>query len=139
MSRRETEATLAAELLAELRYIRNHLTGSAEKRGTGVVNHVLEVATRLFDTDGLITMSFGVPCGSIEVNNVGNATVTVASGPPTGTGAPAKGVGVYKVAAGTTQWVNVNHREVTLWGTAAQNVSYQAYTVGTAVIPGIAG
>lgn len=123
------------EMLEQLKYVNAHLTQAAEKTGSGVVNHVLEVATRTFPTSGLLVLEFGVPCGSILVNNVGNATVTVHAAGPQAT-APTDGVGVYKVATGTDRAVNVGGRQVTLYGTAGQQVCYQALTVGLAFIPG---
>lgn len=124
-----------AEILAELRYIRAHMTAAAERAGTGVVNHVLEVATRTFPADGIIALEFGVPCGSIIVNAVGTGTVTVHSSGPQST-VPTDGIGVYKVEQDTDRPVSVGGRQVTLYGTAGQQVCYQALTVGVAQLGG---
>lgn len=124
-----------AEILEELRYIRAHMTAAAERTGTGVVNHVLEIATKTFPTEGIIALEFGVPIGSIIVNAVGTGTVTVhAAGPQSA--APTDGIGVYKVEQDTDRRVGIGGRQVTLYGTAGQQVCYQALTVGVAQLGG---
>lgn len=126
---KEAERLLAAELLQELRAIRAHLTQTNESKVGGIVNHVLEVRTRVFPTEGFLRYSFKIPCGCIEVNNLGTGNVTVETGGGSSY-VPVTGTGVYVVPAGTIQPVNVAATQVTLWGTAGEYVSIQAFTTG---------
>lgn len=133
---REVRNAVATEILDELRYLRSHLTQAAERTGTGVVNHVLEVGTRVFDADGRVVLEWGVPCGAIEVSMHGNGDCTVvASGPSSAAGTPGGAIGRYVVPQDAVRVVNVASRQVTLYGTPGEEVSYQAYTVGSATQP----
>lgn len=129
---REARRAVETEILEELRYVRAHLTEAAERTGTGVVNHVLQVGTGIFDADGRVTLDFGVPIGSIEVNAIDGDVTVAAGGPISGTTAPASGTGVYIVEENTMRRVNIGARQVTLYGTATERVSYQAFTTGSA-------
>ena len=128
---------LATEILDELRQLRLQQTEQlARWQGSvHIRNDVLEVATKTFPTGGEIPLQFPVPAGSIEVNNWSTHTVTVVSSPPTGA-APTTGRGVYIVPAGACRVVNVASRQVTLYGTATDTISYQVLAAGT---PGRSG
>lgn len=119
---------LAREILDELRYIRQHSSVTAERLGMYVVNNVLEVSTRIFDSDGRVVLEWQTTCGAIEVGNLTDDDVTVANG--TTAVEPLQGVGMFVVPAGARQPVNVNARAVTLFGTAGGTVTIQAWTTG---------
>jgi hypothetical protein len=123
---RAAERILAAELLQEFRLTRASLTEATERFGHGALNHVLQVGTKTMPDAGFVSFDFSTVCGSIEVRNLGEHDMTVCSF--AGTSAPTSGVGVYIVPAGAVQVVNVASRQVYIWGTAAEQVSYQAYT-----------
>lgn len=124
---KEAERILAAELLAEFRYLSQTMTSFAERLAGQTVNHVLEVSTAAFDSTGYIFREYSVAAGCIEVTNSGTHTVTVSSAGPSGS-APTVGVGVYVIPAGATRVVALASRQVTLYGTTADTVSFQVFT-----------
>lgn len=123
---RETANVLAAEQLAELRHIAQTFTSFAARLEGRLVNDVLEVATRTIPTAGYIALSYGAAAGAVNVSNPGANTVTVsASGPAEAR--PTQGIGVYVVPGANSRTVPVASRQITLWGTAGDTVSYIAY------------
>jgi hypothetical protein len=127
---RVAERVLAAELLQEFRRSTETLTQFTERITHGVINNVLEVGTIVFGTSGMVTLSFAVPIGCIEVRNLGLNTITVDSSGGGMPGAPLLGRGVYLVPAGAPALINLASRAVTLYGTADEYASYQAFTRG---------
>lgn len=125
---------LVEGLLQQLSYTNTHLSDVAEKLATGVMNHVLDSGTRVFDATGQITFQWATTCGAMEIANASaSRTVTIiASGP---SGEPAAGTGVHKVAPGIQRVVNLFSRVVTVYGTAGDTIGYQAWTVGA--LPGV--
>jgi len=125
---RRAEAALAEQMLAELQHLRQTTTEMAAHLRSQAVNGVLEVATLAFDAQGVITRSYQVACGSLVVINSSAASVTVQSGGPTGSGAPATGRGVVIVPASSFLSVPIAAHSFTLWGTATNVISFQAFT-----------
>lgn len=136
LSAREAERAILAEAICRLHDAATKLTVVAERNGGRAVNHVLKVRTATFDAGGQLAESFGVPAGSIYVSNFGTHTVTVVARTPE-TSAPAAGVGVHLVAAGAREVVALASREVTLYGTSGDTVSYQIFTTGPAPTAGL--
>lgn len=130
MNTRQLEHTLAAQLLQTLTRLEQHLTVANERYVGTLVNHVLEVRTYTFDSTGKIALSWGIPAGSIEVDNLGTAEVAVESGAGR-TSAPTDGMGVSIVPAGSRKTVNLASARAVLWGTNGQRVSIQAFSTGT--------
>lgn len=137
LSGRAAQQAILAQILDELVHIRETTTAQAARLGGQVVNSVLEVATKVFPTDGHITLDFPVAAGSIEVTNNGAAAniVTVTSQGWRGD-APAEGIGVYRIPGGQARTVNVASRHITLYGTAADSVSYQVFAAGATPVAG---
>jgi len=125
---RAAERILAAELLEEFRRLTGTMTEFSARYAHGVVNKVLEVATRNIPSAGYVTREYGVVCGCIEIRNLGSADMTIVSSGPGGASAPKVGVGVYIVPAGAVQTINVASRQITIWGASGDTVSYQAFT-----------
>jgi hypothetical protein len=136
---REARRVLDAELLAELRHFAQTSTEFMQRLAGQSVNNVLDVFTATFaaDASGLvfITRDYNVAAGCIQVSNLAAAGhfITVVAGSP-GQSAPPGGTGVYLVDGGTTRTIALASRVVTLWGTAADKVSFQVFTA--AVAPG---
>lgn len=127
--RGDAQRVLAAELLDEFRaYAQTHTDFMARLAG-GIVNDVLGVETVTFDAAGVIARQWKVAAGSVEVCNLSSDPVTVVAGGP-GPGAPNVGVGVSVVPAGAIRIVNLGARQMTIYGTAGDQVSYQAVTRG---------
>jgi hypothetical protein len=114
-------------MLAELRAVRARMSEFAGLLAGGLINNTLAVETATVPADGVITRQWHVAAGALEVSPLGDNPVTVvASGPSSS--APAGGTGVYVVAAGATRTIAVASRQVTLYGTAGDLVSFQAFT-----------
>lgn len=125
---RDAERILAAELLAEFRAFQQTMTQFAERIAGRVTNHVLEVRSRAFDANATpILLSYGAPVGAIVVRAPAHS-VTIATGPQSGTTAPTVGLGVWTVPANSVDTVPVAAREITLYGTAADIVQYSVLT-----------
>lgn len=124
------DRVLAAELLAEFRRLSKSMTEYSERLAHGVVNNVLDVATRAIPTDGYVARTYPLPAGSVEVRNLGTHSMTVCNSSPTSLVAPTSGTGVYVVPAGSACLVNLASHNLTIWGTAGDTVSYQAFTRG---------
>ncbi len=123
-----SEEALTRELLAAMQRAAAASSQTAELLATGVRNNVLEVSTRVFDADGRVSLAWQSTAGCIEVSNLTDADVTVAAGATAVQ--PLAGVGCYVVPAGAVIPVNVNSREVTLFGEVAGRVSVQVWTIG---------
>lgn len=121
------ERELFAEILAELRYVRSHTSRAAELLSSGVRNNVLESATWTIGATGQILRSWGTPAGSVEVENLGTADVTVAAGSSSGT-APTSGVGIAVVPAGSWRCIPIYDRQITIYGASGTRVGVRAYT-----------
>lgn len=128
---KQTQQVLLAETLQEMRHAFQTLTAYANRLMGRMTNDVLSVATVIIDASGMAPLQFHAVVGSIEVNNVSAHTVIVASGGPNPNAAvPTAGNGIYAVAAGTSRTVNVASHQITLYGTAADVVSYQCFSDG---------
>ena len=127
---RELERAFYAEMLQELRGLALTMTEFAERLAGRAVNHVLKVRTVIFDATGQVFEAFGVAAGSIEVTNLstvaGHNVVVHAAGPMGA--APGAGVGVYFVPPASTRVIALGSRQLTLYGTAGDTVSYQVFT-----------
>lgn len=102
-------------------------TETSERLTTGIVNKVLEVATRTIPTDGYISGGYGATIGHVEVFNLGANDMTVTSG--RGGTPPVGGTGVSIVPPGVSRTIHINARDWTCYGTEGDRVSYQAFTV----------
>lgn len=126
---REAERILAAEQLAELRALRQIMTEQAARLSGRIVNNVLAVRTDTFPTAGLLVLDYGAAAGAVQVTNPSAAnTITVYGAQDNSGVAPATGTGVYLVPPGQTITVPIASHVVTLYGTAADRVSYAVYT-----------
>lgn len=134
---KEAERILAAELLSSLRAMQATMTEFVERLGGRIINHVLEIRTRAFDTNATpIQLSYGTVIGALMVRAPAHA-VTIATGPAAaGSAAPTAGLGVWTVPANTVETVPIGAREVTLYGTANDVVQYVALTSGPIAVAG---
>ena len=126
---RSAERILAAELLDAFRNAAQTMTEFAERLQGRLVNHVLEVGTWVFDANATpVFRQWHAAAGCVEISNFSAAGVltVVAAGP--GAGAPTSGIGVYRIPAGVTRVVAVASRQVTVYGTAGDAFSRQAFT-----------
>jgi hypothetical protein len=123
---------LATEQLAELRAMTQTLSSIAARLAGNVYNETLATATATFDSTGQIALQFKVAAGSIRLRNLSvAATVTVYAGGPIGT-TPTIGPGTWRVPAGQVDTIGLATRQITLYGTAGDSVSYSVYTTGNA-------
>lgn len=119
--------TLVAEMLQELRLLRATTTEEAGKLRGQLLNDVLEVGTYVIGADGTLSRSYNVPCGSVAVINLSTSEMAVTSSAP-GPSAPAGGVGVTIVPAGSWLSVPIGSRNVTIYGAVGARLSLQAFT-----------
>ena len=127
---RDAERILAAELLAEFRDFQQNMTQFVERLAGRALNHVLMVRTAQFGANGIIAVSFGAPAGAIVVRASGH-TVTVVTGPPVGgSGVPTLGTGVWPVPAGAVDTIPIGAREITLYGSESDVVSFAVLSSG---------
>jgi hypothetical protein len=127
---RELRRQLDAEMLQELVRIRQTMTEYAGRLGGQIVNNVLETATLAIGADGFVTREYGVAAGAVQVFNLSGANdMTVVAGGPAGY-IPPTGTGVSVVPAGKDRVINVAARQITIYGTAGDRVSFQVWTVG---------
>jgi hypothetical protein len=130
MSRIDPEVQRFLEGLAQqFAHALTHSSEVTERLTNGIVNHVLEVATRTIPTEGFFMKEYGATAGCVVVHNHGTNLVTVAAGLSSGV-APREGVGVYNISSGTWETVNLGARGFTIYGTAGDRVSYQVFTRG---------
>lgn len=123
---------LATEQLAELRAMTQTLTSIAARLAGNVYNETLKTATDVFDSTGMIQLQFHIAAGSIRLRNLSAAnTVTVSAAGPLAV-TPASGVGVWRVPPAMADTIGVATRQITLYGTAGDYVSYSVYTTGNA-------
>jgi hypothetical protein len=100
-----------------------------------MTNNVLDVQTRLFPAvaepngEAFVTLEYNVAAGAIFVDNLGTHEICVDAGPYRGL-RPTQGVGVSIVPAGAYRRINVASRVITLYGTAADRVSFQVLATG---------
>lgn len=131
LSRRDAERLLFQQMLQELRHIRDATTEAAARLTQRITNNVLDVQTKVFGTAGVIRLGYGAAAGSIEVSNWSvAAVVTVYLAGGVDDVAPAVGVGVYRVPAGQTRTITCDTHAITLYGTAADAVTWQVWTKG---------
>lgn len=129
---REAERQVWGEVLAALEAQHRTMTAFMERYQGIALNNTLEVCTAAFDASGLITRSFHAAVGSVQVVNLSLTAlhnITVVSGGPTGQ-VPATGRGVAVVLPGTSLTVGLAATSFTLYGTAADLVTFQAFTTG---------
>lgn len=116
------------ELLAEMRAMNARNSAfMARLQAGGITNGVLESFTDVFPTSGIISRQHHVQCGSLVVINASTHSVTVTPGPP-GSSAPVGGPGVQVIPASTFMTVPINDHVWTAWGTATDQLSWQAFT-----------
>lgn len=109
-----------------------HSTQTTERLTNGIVNSVLEVATKAIPAapNNFVTLDYGATIGAVEVFNHGTNVMTVASGGGSGV-QPLGGTGVSRIEPGTGRVINVNSRSAVIYGTAGDYVGYQAFTRGS--------
>lgn len=128
------QAILSGELLAQFQHFVQTQTQATARLAGRIVNDVLEVGSAKLDGNGTLTLQFHVAVGAIFIDNTaGHDVIVVAGGLNTSATAPPPGVGVYRVRTLTARPVNIAGRQVTIYGTAGDEISYQAYTAGVIV------
>lgn len=68
------EQAYYAEIISELKTSNASMTSFMERFQGRLLNHVLEVATAVFDASGMVTRSYQSPIGSLEVENLGSTS-----------------------------------------------------------------
>lgn len=133
---KEAQALLAGEMLAAWRDMQATMTEFIERLGGRAVNHILAARTQVFDATGVIVLSFGSPAGSITLR-AGAHAVTIASGSNSGGGnVPTAGTGIWVVPINTRDTVPIAARELVLYGTTGDPVSFVVFTTGPAPTSG---
>lgn len=128
---REAQSILFAELLAAWRHDMQTMTDMTARLAGRISNDVLEVRSYVFDADASVERSFHVAAGCVVVDNYSAHDVIVASGGRNGGNvAPPAGLGVTRVKAGTYRPVNLASRVFTIYGTNADEISWQVFTAG---------
>lgn len=131
---RDAERILAGQLLTEVRLMRAQFTALAAELQGRVTNDVLAVATRVFDASGYVAEQFRVAAGSISVDAGAHAVTVAAAGPSSA--APAVGTGVYVVPANTHRTIPLASRQVTLYGTSGDSISYAVFAGAVSPVAG---
>ncbi len=126
---------LATEQLAELRAIRATTTEQAARASGRLINNTVVVATAIFPTttDGStpsIMFDHRVAIGAVKITNLSAANrVTFAPSQPTAY-APGAGVGIGLVLPNSRDTISCDTHVFTLYGTAGDTVTVQAYARG---------
>lgn len=131
LSRRDADRLLTAQILDELRHYMQTMTAAAARLEGRIVNDVLTCELCTFDAAATpIFRNFHAAIGAVQVRNLSGAnTLVVTSQGPQG-GAPSGGVGVWKVPPSTKEMINLASRQMTIYGTAGDQVEFQAFTKG---------
>jgi hypothetical protein len=130
---KQAERAFYSELVSQLQQLVQAMTVSMTRVLGRSVNNVLEVATRVFPaSDGYLTLAYRAPLGAITVRAGANPVTVAWGGASSGGTAPSQGAGVWVVPANTRDTIAVTGHAVTLYGTAGQSVSYQAFAAGPA-------
>jgi hypothetical protein len=124
MSKTDEDRTLMLGTIASLEGRFTQLVSTL--RGA-VVNDVLYSGQVVLDANGVATIDFETPCGSISVGNHSNAVIVVADG-GTQANAPSNGPGVFTVGASAGETINHATREFTIYGTPGAVVTVQVFT-----------
>ncbi len=127
MNAHEAQRLINGDMVEQLRHLNDAMTELAERYASQVVNHVLEVGTYTFGAAGVITRSWHLRAGCIEIDNPGTHTVTVLAGGDTGS-VPTAGIGMYIVPAGGHRVIALASARVALYGTSGDTISLQAFT-----------
>jgi len=125
---KDAEVVLAQELLAEIRLMRETNSEVAAHFRSGVLNEVLAVRMVVLDADGTASLEFRSMVGSVVVANhnaAGNITV---SSSPKAASVGNQGSGQFLIRPGVAASVPIGSHTVTLYGTAGNVVSVQAFT-----------
>lgn len=134
-SSREIRQQLDLENLAAWNEYMLHMTEFAERFQGWLTNHVLLVETIVFTTDAFVFRAVHTPIGALQVRNLSAAnTITVVSGQASSS-APTSGVGVYRIPPATKEVVAIGGTQFTVYGTAVDAISLQAFSAGPT--PGI--
>lgn len=132
MAKLDPEIKAVLDGLAQsVQHALTHSTQTAERLTNGIINSVLEVATRTIPAapNNFVTLDYGSTIGAVEIFNHGTYVMTVAAG---GTGVqPQGGTGVSRIEPGTGRTININSRTAVIYGTPGDVVGYQAFTRGT--------
>lgn len=136
MSIRDMERTLLQEQVDLLKHLAATMTEVAGRWSGQIVNNVLQVATAVFPAEGYITAEYGAAIGAVTVTNLDDAvTITVVSGGASGS-APSVGTGVHRVPPRASVTVPIAGHQFTIYGTAADEVSWVAYTAAARPVSG---
>ena len=128
VERKMSPNDLLNAMLSELRVMNQTSTQIAAKLKGGIVNHVLEVSTFKIPSVGYKVCEYNTAIGSVVVANLGDNTVTVQSGTQSGEAAPTIGIGVQVLPGRTWLAIPIGANSVTIWGTAGDSISFQAFT-----------
>lgn len=133
---RDMERTLLQEQLDALKHLAATMTEIAGRWSGQIVNNVLQVFTGTFPAEGYISAEYGAAIGAVTVTNLDDTvTITVVSGGASGS-APTSGTGVHKVPPRQTVTVPIGAHQFTIYGTAADEVSFVAYTAAARPVSG---
>jgi hypothetical protein len=125
---KDAERILWGELLAEFRQHMQTSTAAIARLGGRLINDVLEVRSGTFPAAGYIdTGAYHVAAGCVVVDNYSQHDVVVVAGGAAGS-APSPTVGVTRVKSGCQRIVNLAARSYTFYGTAGDEISWQAFT-----------
>lgn len=125
------DRVLAAQMLEQLQHLSTTMTSWAERWGGQIINHVLEVGTYTIPAAGYLERQWHVAAGCVVIRNLGTHTMTVTTGgSASGTVPVGNSTGMWVIPAGAVDVVNIASRQVAIFGTAADQFSLQALTVG---------
>ena len=131
MKAADAQVLMMAELLQAAQGAAASSTALLDRIGrSGSLNGVLgvELAT-IADATQPWTKDYPVPVGSVViVNHSQGTTMTVQAGQPNSSSPPTSGVGVQKVAPLGRLVMPIGDRSVTVWGSASDQISVQAFT-----------
>ncbi len=135
---RDAQRLLQTEMLAEWRAFMQSMTRFAERFAGRVVNHVLEVRLSTLPTPtagaAFVKTDWHVAAGSVYVRNLGTHPMTVSPYGPDPSGAPTSGIGVWVIPAGVAETVPIASRQLTVYGTAGDQVEWAAFTTEAAPV-----
>jgi hypothetical protein len=128
LSAKDAERLMQAEILGALRNLAETSTALAAAVRGGITNSVLDVFVAILDANGICSRSYPVPVGSVGViNHSATATLTVQSAPES-SGPPGLGRGMQLVEPKSFLVLPISGRFYTIYGTAGEKVSVQAFT-----------
>lgn len=130
-TKREAERLVFGAILEEIRALRQNFTEYAGRLEGRIVNDVLGVETAQFDANATpIVRRYHAAVGAVAIDNLSAHTMTVEAREALSGSSSGIGVGTYVVPANSHRVINVASRSFSIFGTAGDTLSFQAFSAG---------